>query len=151
MAPADFQKVTFHEEFFGRAFAMRDGKLVTSIPWEPGQRVLAFTYFLWFIPAGRLVESRRNIKAAGLAGMNPHENARVLVMVEEDFCGWVGDEVWNDMTFFVQHGDRIEKIAIVGNPKWESRMLMFTGAGFRRAPVKYFARERLAEAEDWLL
>ena len=44
--PADFQNVTFHAELFGRSFAMRDGKLVTSIPWEPGQRVLTFTYFL---------------------------------------------------------------------------------------------------------
>jgi len=91
------------------------------------------------------------VQAEGLNGLGPNENAKVLVMVEDDFCGWVGDEVWNDMTFFVQHGDRIEKIAIVGNPKWESRMLMFAGAGFRRAPVKYFARERLAEAKAWLL
>jgi hypothetical protein len=30
-------------------------------------------------------------------------------------------------------------------------MLMFTGAGFRRAPVKYFTRDQLAEARGWLL
>lgn len=90
------------------------------------------------------------VQAAGLAGMNPHENARVLVMVEEDFCGWVGDNVWNDMTFFVEHGDRIDKIAIIGDPKWETRMLMFTGAGFRRAPVKFFAVNQLAQAHAWL-
>jgi len=55
------------------------------------------------------------VQAAGLKGMGPHENAKVLILVEDDFCGWVGTEVWNDMTFFVRHGDRIEKIAIVGN------------------------------------
>lgn len=54
------------------------------------------------------------------------------------------------MTFFVQFGDRIAKIAIVGDPKWESRMLMFTGAGFRRAPVKCFTESQLPEAYDWL-
>ena len=91
------------------------------------------------------------VQAAGIKGMGPHENAKVLIMVEDDFCGWVGIEVWNDMTFFVQYGDRIEKIAIVGNPKWETRMLMFTGAGLRRAPVKFFTQERLAEAQAWLL
>ncbi len=90
------------------------------------------------------------VQAAGLEGMGPDESARVLIRVEEDFCGWVGTEVWNDMTFFVQHGDRIEKIAIVGDPKWETRMLMFTGAGFRRAPVRYFAQGQLAEARAWL-
>lgn len=90
------------------------------------------------------------VQAAGINTMGPQDTARVLVMVAEDFCGWVGDEVWNDMTFFVEHGDRIEKIAIVGDTKWEARMLMFTGAGFRRAPVKYFTRDQLAEARAWL-
>lgn len=90
------------------------------------------------------------VQAAGLKGMGPDESARVLVIVEGDFRGWVGDEVWNDMTFFVQHGDRIQKIAIVGDPKWETRMLMFAGAGFRRAPVRYFVRGQFAEARSWL-
>ena len=90
------------------------------------------------------------VQAAGLEGLNPNESARVLVMVDEDFTGWVGDEVWNDMTFFVKHGDRIGKIAIVGDPNWESRMLMFSGAGFRRAPVKYFPTDQLDQACAWL-
>ncbi len=89
------------------------------------------------------------IEAAGLNAPSPDDNLRLLVMVE-DFQGWVGGEVWNDMTFFVQYGDRISKIAIVGDPRWESRMLMFTGAGFRRAPVKYFPESQLSEAYDWL-
>lgn len=91
------------------------------------------------------------VQAAGLKGMVTDEDARVLVIVEDDFRGWVGTEVWNDMTFFVQHGNRIGKIAIVGDPKWEARMLMFTGAGLRRAPVRYFAPELLAEARAWLM
>ncbi len=90
------------------------------------------------------------IQVAGIKGLGPNDDAKLLVMVKEDFQGWVGGEVWNDMTFFVQYGDRIAKIAIVGDPKWESRMLMFTGAGFRRAPVKYFAEDQLAEAYEWL-
>jgi hypothetical protein len=95
-------------------------------------------------------EELDSVQAIGLKEMGPEGNAKVLVMVEEDFCGWVGEEVWNDMTFFVVHGDRIEKMAIVGDPKWEARMLMFVGAGFRRAPVKYFTRNQLAEAYSWL-
>ncbi|HEY6008892.1 MAG TPA: STAS/SEC14 domain-containing protein [Geobacteraceae bacterium] len=92
------------------------------------------------------------VQEVGIKELDPHpdEDAKVLVMVEENFLGWVGDEVWNDMTFFVQYGDRIAKIAIVGDPKWETRMLMFTGAGFRSAQVKYFAESHLAEAYEWL-
>ena len=44
--PADFQRVTFDHEFFGRRFSVVDGKLVTGIPWTPGRRELAFTYTL---------------------------------------------------------------------------------------------------------
>lgn len=91
------------------------------------------------------------VQSAGLAALGPEGNARVLILVEDDFRGWVGDEVWSDMTFFVEHGDRIEKIAIVGDPRWETGMLMFTGAGFRRAPVKFFTREQQDEARSWLI
>ncbi len=95
-------------------------------------------------------EELDSVQAVGLAGLNPDEKARVLVMVGSDFCGWVGDEVWNDMSFLMQHGDKIAKIAIVGDPRWEARMLMFACAGFRSAPVKYFAAGRLAQARAWL-
>ncbi len=91
-----------------------------------------------------------DVQAAALAKLESRNDAKVLVLVDESFLGWVGDEVWNDMTFFVQHGDQIEKFAIVGDPKWESRMLMFTGAGMRRSLVKYFTPDRLAEAHAWL-
>lgn len=90
------------------------------------------------------------IQATAIRGLRPDDSARVLVMVEKDFLGWVGGEVWNDMTFFVEHGDQIAKIAIVGDPKWESRMLMFTAAGLRRAQVKYFAESSPAKAYAWL-
>ncbi len=44
--PADFERTTFHKEFFGRRFSLVKGKLVTAIPWPPGERELKFTYLL---------------------------------------------------------------------------------------------------------
>ena len=44
--PSNFEKVTFHKEFFGRRFVLANGSLVTNIPWPPGERELAFTYIL---------------------------------------------------------------------------------------------------------
>ena len=41
--PLDFERLTFEKEFFGRNFAVVDGRLATSIPWEPGSRWLRFT------------------------------------------------------------------------------------------------------------
>jgi hypothetical protein len=103
----------------------------------------------------RISESLRKeemdaVQHQGVKGMHPQERARVLVVVEPSFRGWVGGEVWNDMSFFMKYGDQIAKLAIVGDLKWESRMLMFSGAGFRKAPVKYFAQDRLQEAFGWL-
>lgn len=44
--PADFQKVTFHDEFLGRRFVIIDDRLLTDIPWTPGSREVKFTYIL---------------------------------------------------------------------------------------------------------
>jgi len=44
--PASFERVTFASEFYGRRFALIDGKLVTGVPWPPGQRELTFSYLL---------------------------------------------------------------------------------------------------------
>jgi hypothetical protein len=44
--PEDFLRTTFQGEFYGSQFTLIDGKLVTDIPWTPGQRELTFTYVL---------------------------------------------------------------------------------------------------------
>ena len=44
--PADFQRVTFDSEFFGKRFSLAGGRLVTGIPWPPGRRELTFSYLL---------------------------------------------------------------------------------------------------------
>lgn len=90
------------------------------------------------------------VQAHWLKALAPDDEGKILVMVAEDFSGWVGGEVWGDMSFFTTHGNRVGKIAIVGEAKWEDKMLMFAGAGFRRAPVKYFTRNQLAAAQIWL-
>jgi len=91
------------------------------------------------------------VEATGIRGINSHESERVLILIDENFSGWVEDDAWDDVSFFVEYGDRIEKIGIVGDAKWKTGMLMFTSAGFRRAPVKYFTLDRLDEAQDWML
>ena len=74
---------------------------------------------------------------------------KVLVIVE-DFKGRERGADWGDMTFFATHGDQIDKIAIVSEPKWESEILAFAGAGFRRAPVKFFPMNQLTLARACL-
>jgi hypothetical protein len=42
--PANFERVTFANEFFGRRFSLVGGRLVTGAPWPPGERELSFSY-----------------------------------------------------------------------------------------------------------
>ncbi len=73
-----------------------------------------------------------------------------LLMVVENFKGWERGADWGDLTFYAEHGDKITKIAIVGDPKLETEFKMFTGAGFRAAPVKFYPSSQLAQARAWL-
>jgi SpoIIAA-like len=61
-----------------------------------------------------------------------------LLFVLDAFEGWDQRDNWRDMSFYVRHGDVIERIAIVGDERWRSEALMFAGADLRRAPVEYF-------------
>lgn len=55
------------------------------------------------------------------------------------------------MSFFVQHGAAIERIAVVGDERWLDDVLMFAAAGLRRAPVRFFAAGALVDARRWLM
>jgi len=66
------------------------------------------------------------------------------------FEGWETRSDWNDLTFYVKHGDSIQQIAIVGDDKWKSQAMMFAGAGLRKAPVEFFPETALSQARTWL-
>jgi hypothetical protein len=42
--PPNFDRVTFDSEFYGRRFRIADHRLVTDMPWPPGERTLKFRY-----------------------------------------------------------------------------------------------------------
>ena len=73
-----------------------------------------------------------------------------VLLILDGFQGWEKGADWGDMTFAVDHGDDIERIAIVGDPRWETETLMFTGAGFRQTQVKFFAADQAPQARAWL-
>ena len=73
-----------------------------------------------------------------------------LLVILEDFDGWERGADWNDFDFLFEHSDKITKIAIVAEPRWEVLALAFAGAGVRRAPVKFFPPNALEQARSWL-
>src|SRR4051812_33418973 len=80
------------------------------------------------------------------AGVKP----RILTLLE-NFEGFERGADWGDLEFLFSHSHEIAKIAIVGEPRWEPDALAFAGAGFRRAPVKFFPPNQLAGARAWLI
>ena len=74
-----------------------------------------------------------------------------LLVVLEGFEGWDSrNSNWSDLTFYVKHGDRLERIAIVGNERWRDHALMFAAADLRKGPVEFFASDAMSDARAWL-
>jgi hypothetical protein len=73
-----------------------------------------------------------------------------LLVLLENFTGWERNEAWGDTDFFFSHRNDFEKIAVVGDPRWEAQVLAFTGAGLRKGPVKFFPETSETEARAWL-
>ena len=66
-----------------------------------------------------------------------------------DFHGWNAGALWEDVKFDVKHFRHIERLAMVGETKWESGMARFCRP-FTTASIKYFDRSKAAEASAWL-
>ncbi len=100
--------------------------------------------------AGRLrkadLDAAQETIAADLDGGT---KIRVLVVLTR-FQGWEPDANWRDLTFYVRHGDEIERIAMVGDAAWCSEALMFVGADLRKAEVRYFVSRDESAAVEWL-
>lgn len=92
------------------------------------------------------------LQAAAAKTLDEEPLARVkLLVLLEKFEGWERHPEWGDMSFYIAHGDKIAKIAVVGDPKWETEFKMFAGAGFRPAPVAFFPWDQLQQAHLWLV
>ena len=101
--------------------------------------------------SGRLVKSEFDRFQESLAAEIRRIGHVRLLFVLSQFTGWEPGANWGDLSFYVAHGDSIDRIAIVGDEKWRSETLMFASADLRRAPVEFFSSQNaLAEAGAWL-
>lgn len=78
-----------------------------------------------------------------------HGKVRVLFIMH-DFHGWTAGALWDDMKFEWKHGGDIERLAIVGETKWEQGMASFCKP-FTSAKIQYFDTTKLDEARAWIL
>jgi len=78
-----------------------------------------------------------------------HGKLRMLVEMH-DFHGWTAGALWEDIKFDAKHFNDIERLAIVGETKWEKGMTIFCRP-FTTAKVRYFDNAKAVEARDWLI
>ena len=66
-----------------------------------------------------------------------------------DFHGWNAGALWQDIKFDLKHFGDIERVAMVGDKKWEKGMCIFCRP-FTRAKVRYFDHDHTSEAHTWV-
>jgi len=77
-----------------------------------------------------------------------HGKIRVLFEMV-DFHGWNAGALWQDIKFDLKHFADIERLAMVGDKKWEKGMSLFCKP-FTTAKIRYFDRADLEAAKAWL-
>jgi hypothetical protein len=82
--------------------------------------------------------------------MRPNHHNQNTNLLVENFAGIDKAGNWGDVSFQARNDPFIEKIAIVGEKKWEDVTLLFSGKGIRRVPIEYFPPADLAKARAWL-
>ena len=75
---------------------------------------------------------------------------KIRILFEmKDFHGWDASALWQDLKFDIKHFKDIERLAMVGDRKWEKGMSIFCKP-FTTAKVKYFDVNEVEKARDWI-
>ena len=77
-----------------------------------------------------------------------HGKLRVLFDMT-GFHGWEAGALWEDIKFDVKHFADIERLAMVGEKKWQQGMATFCKP-FTKATIQYFDHAKAANARLWL-
>lgn len=80
--------------------------------------------------------------------INEHGNLDLLVLMQ-DFHGWDFGGLWEDTKFAFKHYGQIERMALVGETKWQRGMSYFCKP-FTRASIRYFDFGQIEQARHWL-
>jgi hypothetical protein len=75
---------------------------------------------------------------------------KVRILFEmKDFHGWNAGALWQDIKFDIKHFRDIERLALVGDRKWEKGMSIFCKP-FTTAKIKYFDVNEADKAKIWI-
>ena len=66
-----------------------------------------------------------------------------------DFEGWSLSAMWQDIKFDFKNLENLERIAMVGDKKWEKELTQLMKP-FTRATIRYFNLTEKDEAKNWI-
>jgi hypothetical protein len=72
-----------------------------------------------------------------------------ILAVFHDFHGWDLHALWDDIKFSTTHCTKIERIALVGEKKWEEWMAKVCKP-FTKAKIRYFDVSQMEAAKRWI-
>jgi hypothetical protein len=77
------------------------------------------------------------------------KHGKISAVVEmHDFDGWEMGALWEDIKFDTKHFRDFDRLAMIGDEKWEQAMAAFCKP-FTTAEVKYFDRAESQQAIAW--
>jgi hypothetical protein len=77
------------------------------------------------------------------------QHGKLCVLLDmTGFHGWDAGALWEDIKFDIKHFADIERLALVGDKKWQHGMAMFCKP-FTKATIRYFDHAEAAEARKW--
>jgi hypothetical protein len=82
------------------------------------------------------------------AAIGQHGKVRLLAEFH-DFHGWDMRAMWDDIKFSTTHCTKIDRIALVGDKKWEQWMAKVCKP-FTTAKIRYFDSSEIDAARAWL-
>lgn len=80
--------------------------------------------------------------------MDHHAPIRLLAELH-DFQGWTAGALWEDTKFAARHFNDIERLAVVGDARWEKGVTLFV-TPFTAAKVRYFDMPHADQARAWV-
>jgi len=104
-----------------------------------------------FAVTGKLSESElADAQKVTADAIRRQGNVRILVNTS-NFDGWEQGGAWDDFTFEEEFDPYIEKMAFVGDRRWEELVLVFSNKAFRPFPIEYFGASESEQARAWLM
>jgi hypothetical protein len=98
---------------------------------------------------GKLIKEDYEVFVPKVEQLIQHFGKVRILFEMKDFHGWNAGAAWQDIKFDIKHFRDIERLALVGDRKWEKGMSVFCKP-FTTAKVKYFDVTEADKATDWI-